>query len=49
MVEVYGSEDVLRARVDALRAAGLGDVGEVLDLAERYSAGWRPPEFSDKE
>jgi predicted KAP-like P-loop ATPase len=47
--DLYGGEDILVARVNALRDAGLPGAGEVLELAERYATGWRPSDFGDQD
>ena len=48
LVELYGDEPTLRSRIEALKASGPNDMGDVLDLAEKYLAGWRPKEFGDE-
>ncbi len=48
LVETYGSEEILRQRIDALRSAQLPDSNEVLALADRYLSGWRPGRFTDE-
>lgn len=48
LVELYGDEPTLRSRVEALKASGPDNMGDVLDLAEKYLAGWRPKEFGDE-
>jgi predicted KAP-like P-loop ATPase len=45
LVELYGDEGVLRARIDALKAMSPEGADELLSLADRYLAGWRPNDF----
>jgi hypothetical protein len=45
LVELYGDEEVLRSRIDALRATSPEGADELLSLADRYLAGWRPSDF----
>lgn len=47
LVELYDDESVLADRISALRAANPKGVDELLELAEKYSGGWRPEEFGD--
>ncbi len=47
LVELYGGEDILRERIEELKASNPQGVGEHLDLAEKYLSGWRPSEFGD--
>lgn len=51
LTKLCGSEEDLRGRVEALRAASeLGENDQVLiQLAERYLAGWRPGPFGDDD
>ena len=45
LVELYGDEGVLRSRIDALKARSPEGADELLSLADRYLAGWRPNDF----
>jgi predicted KAP-like P-loop ATPase len=47
LVELYGSEDILRTRIEQLKASPPGEIGDLFELAEKYLAGWRPKEFDD--
>jgi hypothetical protein len=47
LVELFGSEDTLRARVGRLRQSDPSDAEELLELFERYAGGWRPDGFND--
>lgn len=47
LVELCGSEDVLRARIEELKASPPDEVGDLFELADKYLAGWRPKEFDD--
>ena len=42
LVKLYGDEDTLRERIDALRMECPEDAGELLRLADKYLSGWRP-------
>jgi transposase-like protein len=48
LVELYGDEQTLRRRIEALRDSRTDNIGDVLELADRYLAGWRPKEFADE-
>jgi hypothetical protein len=41
LIEVCGSEEALRTRLDHVRTAVPGD-DDLFQLADRYSKGWRP-------
>lgn len=45
LVEIYGGEAILRERIEALKASQPDQIGDLLDLAEKYLGGWRPREF----
>lgn len=47
LIEVYGDEVTLRHRIEELKASGPENIGALLDLADKYFAGWRPTEFGD--
>jgi len=47
LVELYGDEATLRTRIEELRAEGVLGNEELLELASRYAAGWRPKDFDD--
>lgn len=44
LVDLYGDEGTLRARIEALKATNPPDENELLDLADKYLGGWRPEE-----
>ena len=48
LVELYKDQEVLRERIQALRALEAEDIGDVLQLADKYLRGWRPKEFGDE-
>ncbi|MES2941742.1 MAG: NTPase KAP, partial [Pseudomonadota bacterium] len=48
LVDVYGTEEVLRQRIDELRSANFEDCSELLQLADRYLGGWRPKNFGEE-
>lgn len=43
---LYGDEDALKARIQALKESTLEVDGELLELADKYAGGWRPGDFS---
>jgi hypothetical protein len=47
LVDLYGDEATLAARIDAARAIAPDDATELLALADRYLSGWRPSDFGD--
>lgn len=48
LIDIYGDEETLRKRIDELRGASFDDCAEVLELADRYLAGWQPKDFGDE-
>ena len=49
LVEFYDDEDVLRERIGELRAQHPAGLTELLELADRYLSGDRPPEWPDDD
>lgn len=49
LVEVYGDEAILRERVAELRAQDPEGLSDLLELAERYLSGWRPPAWPERD
>lgn len=47
LIEVFGDEATLRQRIQELRASDPDDVGDLLELADKYLSGWRPKDFDD--
>lgn len=47
LTEFYGSEEALRERIGELHQADLDDADDLLELADRYLAGWRPDRYED--
>ncbi|MCA9469880.1 MAG: hypothetical protein KC643_31155 [Nitrospira sp.] len=47
LIELYGDESTLRQRIEKLKASQPGNFGDLLDLADKYLAGWRPRDFGD--
>jgi hypothetical protein len=45
LVDVYGDEETLRRRIEALKATTPRGEDELLELADRYLSGWRPDNF----
>lgn len=48
LIEIYGSEETLGDRIQDVKALQITDIGDVLDLADRYLSGWRPKDFGDE-
>lgn len=48
LVDIYGTEGVLRQRLDELRAASFENCSELIQLADRYLGGWRPKDYGDE-
>lgn len=48
LIEIYGSEETLSDRIQEVKALQITNVGDVLDLADRYRSGWRPKDFGDE-
>jgi len=42
LVDLYGSEDVLKQRIAELKSTPPQGVDDLLALAEKYASGWRP-------
>jgi hypothetical protein len=47
LVELYGDEATLRERIERLKASGTEGADELLGLADKYLAGWRPKDFGE--
>jgi len=47
LIELYGGEEVLRERIEKLKAMHPQGADEILQLADKYLGGWRPGEFDD--
>lgn len=47
LTEIVGCEEILRQRIDAVKRLQLSDMGDILELADRYLSGWRPREFGE--
>lgn len=45
LVAVYGSEEILNERIDALTVAEDSEDADLFALARKYRGGWRPEEF----
>jgi hypothetical protein len=46
-IELYGDEGVLCERIANLKALHLEGNEELLQLADKYVGGWRPPTFGE--
>ena len=42
LIQIYGDEATLRARVESIKEIKPEGAGDLLELADRYLAGWRP-------
>ena len=49
LVEVYGDEVVLSERLAELRTQHPEGLTNLLELADRYASGWRPPEWPERD
>jgi hypothetical protein len=47
LVELYGDEATLRQRIQELRVSSPANIGDLLELADKYLSGWRPTDFGD--
>ena len=47
LIDIYGDEATLKARVESLKETQPEDTDELLALAEKYICGWRPSDFSE--
>lgn len=47
LIELYGDEATLKERIESLKATGPKGADELLELAGKYLAGWRPKDFGD--
>jgi hypothetical protein len=47
LVRLYGDEATLKDRIEKLKATRPENADELLELADKYLAGWRPKEFND--
>jgi hypothetical protein len=45
LIELYGDERILLQRIEKLKAARFEGHDELLQLADKYIGGWRPPDF----
>jgi len=47
LVELYGSEEMFRERIEKMKATQPQGVDEVLQLVDKYLGGWRPGDLDD--
>lgn len=47
LIELYGDEVTLKERIENLKATGPKGDDKLLELADKYLAGWRPKEWDD--
>lgn len=48
LIELYGGEEQLRVQIQELKASPPPEeVGDLIELADKYLSGWRPKEFDD--
>jgi hypothetical protein len=48
LIELYGDEETLKERIEAIAETGGGDGDDWLELANKYLSGWRPGDFGDE-
>ena len=48
LVEIYGDEVILRHRIEALKTSLPKNIGDLMELTDKYLAGWRPKPFGDE-
>jgi predicted KAP-like P-loop ATPase len=48
LIDLYGDENVLRDRIDQLKASPPNEIGDLFELADKYLSGWRPKDFGDE-
>ncbi|MCJ7481578.1 MAG: KAP family NTPase [Thermodesulfovibrionales bacterium] len=48
LIEIYGSEEILRERIKSLKTTKPKGVEELIELADKYISGWRPKNFEDQ-
>ena len=48
LIDLYGNENVLRDRIDQLKASQPNEIGDLFELADKYLSGWRPQGFGDE-
>jgi len=49
LVEIYGSEETLKARIEGLAAKRPAGADDLMELAQKYLTGWRPNNFLGDE
>ena len=49
LIEIYGDEQILRTRIEELKADQRGADPELMALADRYLSGWCPKKFEEDE
>ena len=47
LVEILGDESNLSTAIDGIRGEDDAELKEVIELADKYLSGWRPPQFGD--
>ena len=47
LIELFGSQDELKQRIDRLKEAKPEGEGELLSLVDKYLGGWRPRDFDE--
>ena len=48
-MELYGDEQTLQLRIEELKSSDVEVDVELVELAERYLAGWRPGDFGRED
>lgn len=47
LIELYGNEQTLRARIESLKETNPAGVADLLELADKYLGGWQPDRHDD--
>jgi len=45
LITLFGSEETLRDRIEALRASDVQLADDLAELIDKYRSGWRPKDF----
>jgi len=48
LIELYGDEETLKKRIEAIAETGDEEGDDLLELANKYLGGWRPSDFGDE-
>ena len=45
LANLYGDDNILRERIEKLKATQPEGIDEILESADKYLGGWRPSDF----